>query len=110
MFSSRLHWPSARNRLAETLEVKRASGVKVLDLTESNPTQAGLAYNAEGILQALAHPDAMAYRPSPRAGPSGIHCRHLSVRIGVRPARGRNPPGAANRYPIPNRVQNVGQF
>ncbi|HWB97867.1 MAG TPA: pyridoxal phosphate-dependent aminotransferase [Bryobacteraceae bacterium] len=64
MFSSRFHWDLRPNRLTELLAAKRSAGAAVLDLTESNPTRAGLDYPA-GILEALAHPDALLYDPAP---------------------------------------------
>ncbi len=70
MFSSRFHFDLTPNRLMETLQAKKAAGVEVLDLTESNPTQAGFNYNAPEILSALAQPQAMLYEPSPRGLPA----------------------------------------
>ena len=66
MFSSRLNWNLRPNRLSALLEEKRAAGADVLDLTESNPTRAGLAYPQAEILAALADADALRYHPSPR--------------------------------------------
>ena len=37
-------WDSSKNRLTRLLERKRRAGVPVLDLTESNPTRAGIPY------------------------------------------------------------------
>lgn len=65
MFSRRTRWNLAENRLAAALAAKRRSGVAVLDLTESNPTRAGLPY-PEDILESLADPQALVYEPSPR--------------------------------------------
>ena len=42
MFSSRFHWDVTANHLTRALAVKRAAGVRILDLTESNPTHTGL--------------------------------------------------------------------
>src|SRR5580700_4454008 len=64
MFSSRFHWDPSPNRLTRLLAAKRCAGATVLDLTESNPTHAGLAYPAE-IVQALADPRALRYDPQP---------------------------------------------
>ena len=64
MFSSRFHWDPAPNRLTRLLAGKRAAGTAVLDLTESNPTRAGLAYPTE-IVAALADPRALRYDPQP---------------------------------------------
>jgi alanine-synthesizing transaminase len=45
--------------------MKRQAGATVLDLTESNPTSAGLAFPAEEILDALADGRSMRYEPTP---------------------------------------------
>ncbi|MGA2021573.1 MAG: pyridoxal phosphate-dependent aminotransferase, partial [Candidatus Sulfotelmatobacter sp.] len=65
MFSDRTNWKLTRNRLTEALEEVRASGARVLDLTLSNPTRAGLRYDEARILQSLASPQAMDYDPQP---------------------------------------------
>lgn len=69
MFSSRLSWDLRPNRLSELLTAKRRSGAAILDLTESNPTHAGLDYPAEEIAQALASPASLLYEPSPAGLP-----------------------------------------
>jgi alanine-synthesizing transaminase len=46
------------------LEEKRAAGLPILDLTESNPTAAGLAYPSDAILSALADPRSLRYEPA----------------------------------------------
>ena len=56
MFSSRLDWAVGPNPLARLLQNKRSAGAEILDLTESNPTSAGLNYSSERILAALADP------------------------------------------------------
>ena len=66
MFSDRSNWSLTPNALSSLLEAKKADGVRILDLTESNPTQAGLHYNTKEILAALAQPQSMVYEPSPR--------------------------------------------
>src|SRR5882762_1716576 len=66
MFSRRLRWPYPPNRLSRLLDEKRARGAAVLDLTESNPTRAGLPYPAEAIAAALADPGVAIYEPTPR--------------------------------------------
>ncbi|MFZ0420854.1 MAG: pyridoxal phosphate-dependent aminotransferase [Candidatus Sulfotelmatobacter sp.] len=65
MFSDRTNWKLTRNRLTEALEEVRSSGARVLDLTLSNPTRAGLRYDEARILQSLASPKAMDYDPQP---------------------------------------------
>ena len=65
MFSSRLQADLRPNPLTVLLEEKRRAGAKILDLTESNPTQAGLRYPEAEILEALGDPRAMRYDPAP---------------------------------------------
>jgi aspartate/methionine/tyrosine aminotransferase len=66
MFSRRLAWPHHENRLAALLREKRGRGKRLHDLTESNPTRAGIAYPGERIAAALADPGVVAYEPDPR--------------------------------------------
>jgi alanine-synthesizing transaminase len=70
MFSNRTSWKLTRNRLTEALEEASLSGARVLDLTISNPTHAGLHYDEPRILQALASPHSMDYDPQPKGLPS----------------------------------------
>jgi len=65
MFSSRLDWGTSPNKLGRLLNEKRSAGAEVLDLTESNPTAAGLSYGFERVLAALADPRSMRYEPAP---------------------------------------------
>ena len=66
VFSSRLQWDSQPNPLSLLLAEKRRSGAAILDLTESNPTRAGLDYPGGELLAALADPRALLYDPDPR--------------------------------------------
>ena len=66
MFSSRLKWNQNQNPLSALLEEKRRAGARVLDLTESNPTRAGLEYPESEILDALASRASLQYDPDPR--------------------------------------------
>jgi aspartate/methionine/tyrosine aminotransferase len=63
-FSSRLPQAMEPNALTLLLEAKRRAGEPVLDLTESNPTRAGIEYPA-GFLGALADPLGAVYEPEP---------------------------------------------
>ena len=63
MFSERTRWDLRPNRLAERLAAKRAAGARVLDLTESNPTRAGLT-GPPDLLSPLARAGALRYEPS----------------------------------------------
>jgi alanine-synthesizing transaminase len=69
MFSERTNWKLTRNRLTEALDEARASGTRVLDLTISNPTRAGLRYDEAEILASLASSQAMDYDPQPKGLP-----------------------------------------
>ena len=66
MFSSRFKWNLATNQLARLIEEKKRAGVKLLDLTEANPTRAGFTYPSTELLIALTQPQAMRYDPNPR--------------------------------------------
>ncbi|MFZ0864735.1 MAG: pyridoxal phosphate-dependent aminotransferase [Candidatus Sulfotelmatobacter sp.] len=69
MFSERTNWKLAQNRFTQVLEQVRAGGAKILDLTVSNPTRAGLHYQEQAILGALASPRALDYDPQSRGLP-----------------------------------------
>jgi alanine-synthesizing transaminase len=65
MFSARTRWDLSANRLNAALEAKRRGGAsRVLDLTESNPTRAGLAAPAD-LLAGLGHSASLLYEPAP---------------------------------------------
>jgi aspartate/methionine/tyrosine aminotransferase len=64
MFSSRFHWDFRPNRITQALEERRRAGLPVLDLTQSNPTHAGLTYPAE-IVEAFADARMLSYDPLP---------------------------------------------
>jgi alanine-synthesizing transaminase len=66
MFSQRTNWRLSPNALTRAIEEARASGQQILDLTVSNPTEAGVRPDAEIVLAALANPEAMHYDPQPR--------------------------------------------
>jgi len=66
MFSERTNWKLAQNRFTQVLEQVRSRGAKVVDLTLSNPTRAGLNYDEQAILGALASPRALDYDPQPK--------------------------------------------
>jgi aspartate/methionine/tyrosine aminotransferase len=64
VFSARTRFDLTPNRLATALAAKRRSGAHLLDLTESNPTRAGIPYPAD-VLTPLADPAGRLYEPSP---------------------------------------------
>jgi len=63
MFSERTNWKLAQNRFTQAVEEVRAGGARLLDLTLSNPTRAGLIYDERAILGALSSARAMDYDP-----------------------------------------------
>jgi alanine-synthesizing transaminase len=70
LYSSRLRWDLAPNRLTRLLDERRSAGAAILDLTESNPTAAGFTYPSDQILAALADPRALRYQPAAAGMPS----------------------------------------
>src|SRR5262249_52809578 len=66
MFSTRTPGDLTPNPFSEAIARKPAPGARLLALTESNPTRAGVAYPGERILAALAAPGALVYEPDPR--------------------------------------------
>jgi len=75
MFAERTNWNLAGNRLSEALARHRAGGKRLFDLTASNPTECGFAYDTEAILAALRHPAALRYEPNPK----GLESARLAV-------------------------------
>ena len=65
MFSHRTNWPLHPNAFTRALSEVRDSGQEILDLTVSNPTEAGIRLDPEVVLGALANPEAMRYDPQP---------------------------------------------
>ena len=64
MRSSRLPENLEPNPLARAVAHLRSRGVKIVDLTESNPTSVGLSYPPD-LLAPLADPEALRYDPQP---------------------------------------------
>ena len=60
---------ASKNALTRALERARAEEQRVLDLTVSNPTTAGLPYPEAEILGALASPASLVYAPDPLGMP-----------------------------------------
>ena len=63
MFSDRTNWRLAQNRFTQAVEVVRAQGGKIFDLTASNPTRVGLEYDATEILGAFGTRRSLDYDP-----------------------------------------------
>jgi alanine-synthesizing transaminase len=66
MWSARTRWDLAPTLWAEQLARLRSAGAQLFDLTASNPTRCGFAYDAESILAPLNDPAALEYDPDPR--------------------------------------------
>src|SRR5580704_14693277 len=66
MFSRRTRWKLTPNRFTEAQREMLAAGRELLDLTISNPTRAGLRYDADFILKSLSRPEVMDYDPQPK--------------------------------------------
>jgi aspartate/methionine/tyrosine aminotransferase len=64
-FSTRTNWNLAENELAAAVRERRAAGHELLDLTVSNPTSCGFAYDEAALLAPLNEPRAMWYQPEP---------------------------------------------
>jgi len=64
MFSTRVPDNLTPNRLATAEAAMRARGVRLIDLTETNPTKVGLQYPAD-VLSALSAPAGLEYAPHP---------------------------------------------
>lgn len=69
MFSRRLPPVAERNALTRALDARRAAGIPYADLTQSNPTSAGIPY-APDLLVPLGSSAALAYEPSAFGLPS----------------------------------------
>jgi aspartate/methionine/tyrosine aminotransferase len=70
MFARRAAWDLTPNELSKRLEARRAAGLPVLDLSETNPTRIGLRAPREALAAALveaaADPRTSRYEPEPR--------------------------------------------
>ena len=71
-FSTRLDWEPVPNRLTHLLRSKRRAGEPILDLTESNPTRAGLDYPPK-IVESFAGSEVLHYGPDPRGSSPARH-------------------------------------
>jgi alanine-synthesizing transaminase len=66
MFADRTRWNLQVNQFSQTLERRRKSGERILDLTASNPTTVGLKYDESAILTALSKRESLIYEPDPK--------------------------------------------
>jgi alanine-synthesizing transaminase len=75
MFSRRTRWNLETNPFTLALQEHQRQGRELLDLTASNATRAGLKVDAQQILRALSHAEALDYDPQPR----GLYVARLAV-------------------------------
>lgn len=82
LFSSRTPGSFRPNRLSARAAELRAAGAPLIDLTLSNPAEAGIAWPEAAILGALGDARALRYEPSPKGCPdtrraiAAWHARH----------------------------------
>jgi len=65
-FSKRTSWDIGESEFSRAARLARVEGRVLLDLTVSNPTACGFAYDAEAILGPLRNEVALGYDPDPR--------------------------------------------
>jgi aspartate/methionine/tyrosine aminotransferase len=65
-FSRRFPWEHPQNRLTQAAAARTARGLETIDLTETNPTRAGIPYPEEELAELLRRAAAPGYRPHPR--------------------------------------------
>jgi len=75
MFSSRLNTSAEVNRITRRLAELRVAGTPIVDLTESNPTRAGIEYPAAEIARLLSDARSLTYEPEP----AGLPAARVSV-------------------------------
>ncbi|HYL64975.1 MAG TPA: pyridoxal phosphate-dependent aminotransferase [Candidatus Methylomirabilis sp.] len=66
MFAKRTNWNLEPNRLRLAFVLRREAGKPLIDLTLSNPTECGFAYDSTAILDALRNPASLKYEPNPQ--------------------------------------------
>jgi alanine-synthesizing transaminase len=65
-WSRRLPWEHPTNRLTRAVEERKARGLPILDLTETNPTRVGIPYPEEELAEILRRGAGPVYEPHPR--------------------------------------------
>ena len=86
-FSNRLPATTEVNAFTHALERLRADGAPLVDLTESNPTRAGIAYPAD-LLTELMNPASLRYDPVPvglRDARAAVAADHARRKVLVHP-------------------------
>src|SRR3989338_4230410 len=65
-FSNRTHWNLEPNRLTRKLDDLRKAGIKILDLSESNPTRLEFKSLNQNLLIPFQYPGNLIYQPDPK--------------------------------------------
>ncbi len=65
MFSQRTNWRLTTNALSRVIQQARTAGKPLLDISISNPTEAGIRPDRDVVLNAFADPAMMHYDPQP---------------------------------------------
>jgi aspartate/methionine/tyrosine aminotransferase len=89
MLSNRLPGHADVNALSRAVASLKAAGTSLVDLTESNPTRAGLPYPAD-LLSAAASERALCYDPQPfglRTAREAVAAHYARRQVDVDPAR-----------------------
>jgi alanine-synthesizing transaminase len=66
MFSTRTDWDLRPSPLYSLLQLKRARGEEVLDLTESNPTKCGFTHSSSNLIDSESLQRSVLYEPDPK--------------------------------------------
>jgi hypothetical protein len=87
MFSQRSAIARELNRLTIALERRRNAGLRIIDLSVSNPTQVGVDYDRLAIVDAFINAQTLRYEPEPLGLPVAreavaAHYRELGVELG----------------------------
>ena len=96
MFSHRLPFHLPRNPISDAIQRRRTAGLPILDLTESNPTRAGIGYPAAQILAGFAAPQSLVYDPSSNGLPEAR--ASIGELYGVAPERVVLTAGSSEAY------------
>ncbi len=62
----RTTWDFSETELVRAVKARRAAGLPLIDLTASNPTRCGFAYDEAAIIAALSRAESLVYDPDPR--------------------------------------------
>lgn len=65
-FSERTGWNLSETDLARSVKARRDAGLPLIDLTASNPTRCGFAYDEAAILGPLSQQESLVYDPDAR--------------------------------------------